>query len=318
MVTGAPRHRRASGDDVPADKDAARRRRQARNRQERVNRQKRIEGARRSESTRPTPGAPAPAPPTRPARSASTTAAAVGGLRSRIFPPRATPAPKGPAGRPSRSAAAAPPRRSSDADADEVEVADSTVPAKGRRDRSARAQPRRSEVVDVGPVSGLRGEVQRRCAQPGGRPALLALFVAAVFVIGVALFPVAPRFVLEGYGRAVVEASDARARVQEARLDRFTEADPTFASDHLFRAYPPLVAAVLALVPLALAAVAVTSLTRPTRSRTLLITAMGGFVYVFFTGIIGTYFLLGVIALGFAAYRSRKADVIDDAKVDAG
>lgn len=170
----------------------------------------------------------------------------------------------------------------------------------------------------MGEVSGLRGEVVRRSAQPGGRPALLALLVATVFVVVVAAFPVTPRIVLQGYGRVVVEASDARARVREGRLDRFDEATPRFASDLLFRSYPPLVAAVLALVPLALAAVAVASLTKPTRSRTLLITAVGGFMYVFFTGAIGTYFLLGVIALGFAAYRSRKADVIvPDATADA-
>jgi len=167
-----------------------------------------------------------------------------------------------------------------------------------------------SQVVDVGEVTGVRGEVTRRMAQPGGRAAMLALFVALVFIVAMALLPVAPRIVLEGYGRSVVDASDTRSQVREGRLDRFEDADPVFASDHLFQAYPIPVAALVALVPLALAGLAVASLTKPTRSRTLLISAMGSAMYVFFTGAIGFYFFLGVFALGFAAYKSRKADTV--------
>ncbi len=281
---------------MAAEKDAAKRRRQARNRQERSKRQTRVEGARRSESGRPsrTPeavptrkkkgsvagGAKAGAAATK-AGSTGTKAAASpapGGILGKLFPPRPD-APAGTGGRPSR------------------------------------AQPTQSVVVDVDEAAGARGWLQVRMSQPGGRPALLALFVAIVSAVTLLAFPVLPRFAFEAYGELVVQdaaqVTDATPAETTQMVDTFNDGDSVSAGTSRLGDVAPLAfALVFALIPIAISGLAVASLTKATRSRTLLISALAAALYVFFSQGIGTFFILGVAALGFAAYKSRKADAL--------
>lgn len=270
---------------MPADKDAAKRRRQARNRQERQNRQARTEGAKRA-AARPSRTAEE-----RPARAAKGTvktdlsktparpAAASGGLLGKLFPPRPEPV-QGTDGRPARTAR--PPRPP-------------------------------SEVVEVGEVPGPRGILLRLTSQPGGRAAVLALLVAMVSGLTLFVAPVAPPPVLDEYGAMVAVQADGGDPLDTAALDDVQE---DFADDPVVAEYsvglldlvPPAAAAIYALVPVLIAAMAVRALTRGTRTRTLMICAVTGVLYVVMLGPIGVFFFLGVLALGFAAYQSAKAD----------
>ena len=47
---------------------------------------------------------------------------------------------------------------------------------------------------------------------------------------------------------------------------------------------------------------------QPLKGVVLMICAVTGVIYVVFLGPIGIFFFLGVLALGFAAYQSAKAD----------
>jgi len=278
---------------VAGDKDAAKRRRQARNRQEREKRQQRTEAVRRPSRTADA------APPRRSTAKAGKGAASGrasggrdtatagarpqgGGLLGTLFPPRPQPA-GGAGGRPSR------------------------------------AQPTQSVPVDVGDVHGARGAFLRLSAQPGGRAALLALMVAVVAAITLFATPNAPLAVLDGYGEMAVEASHQNADVAAARVGRFEDADPVLERTFLLNVVPAPVAVVLAIVPVAIAAFAVSALTKPTRSRTLLIASLLAAMYFFFAGQLNPTFVIGVFALGWAAWKSRKADIpiaADDAADD--
>ncbi|HEX7133959.1 MAG TPA: hypothetical protein VF228_15390 [Iamia sp.] len=267
---------------MPADKDAAKRRRQARNRQEREARQARTEGAKRA-SARPsrtveeTPkrGGTKTSLAKDPAPSSS----APGGLLGKLFPPRPEP-----------------------------------VTGTGTGGRPGRTPRPPSEVVEVDEVPGPRGLILRLTAQPGGRAAVLALLVAVVSGIALFVLPVAPPRVMDQLGAMVVvqadggDASDS-AKI-DAALDEFADSDPVVAdySVNILDLVGPGPAIISALLPVVLGALAVRSLTRPTRSRTLMICAIAGVAYVVLSGPIGIFFLLGVLALGFAAYQSSKAD----------
>ncbi len=290
---------------MAADKDAAKRRRQARNRQERTKRQTRVEGAARSESSRPARTADAVASTTKgstaskktsarggaaaatPARSASGAGGASGGFLGKLFPPRST------------------------ADA-----------GTGSGGRPSRAQPTQSVVVDVGVTEGIRGAMMTRLSQPGGRPTMLALFVAIVSAVTLLAFPVLPRFAFEYYGQSVASASAERSGATEAEttrlLDQYNDGDTISAgTSRLIDVAPVAYTLVFSLIPIAICALAAASLTKPTRSRTLLISALAAAMYVFFSQGIGTFFILGVAALGFGAYKSRKADALVAAEGDA-
>lgn len=291
---------------MAADKDAAKRRRQARNRQERQKRQTRVEGAARSDS-RPARTADAVAATGKvkarggsarsgastrkgkatPSEDAPAAAPAPGGLLGKLFPPRPE-AGTGAGGRPSR------------------------------------AQPRESVVIDAGDAAeagGLRGWLAVRMSQPGGRPVLLALFVSIVSAVTLLAFPVLPRFAFEYYGETVVEASAAHAGESDAAttamVDTFGDGETISAgTSRLLDVAPLAYALVFSLIPVIICLLAVTSLTKPTRSRTLLISALAAAMYVFFSQGIGTFFILGVAALGFGAYKSRKADALAAAEAD--
>lgn len=274
---------------MASDKDAAKRRRQARNRQERAKRQSRVEAAGKPSSSRPARTADAVAAPsgrrgaakgTKTTTDAAAPASPIGtgSLLGKLFPPR----PQGEA-------------------------------AKGAGGRPSRAQPTRSVVVEGGGAEGVRGWLDERMAQPGGRPALLALFVAVVSAVTLLAFPVLPRFAFEYYGETVVEASGEAARESEAQIetmvDTFADGDTISAGTSRLSDVAPLTyTLVFSLIPLIICGLAVASLTKPTRSRTLLISALAAAIYVFFSQGIGTFFILGVLALGFGAYKSRKAD----------
>ncbi len=272
---------------MPADKDAAKRRRQARNRQERANRQARTEGAKRAASRpartateTPTRGdkagaAGAPGKDGRPARTSlakDEPPPRSGGLLGTLFPPRPQPGAKGADGRPVRTAR--PP----------------------------------SEVVEV-EGDGLRGLLARLTAQPGGRPVVLALFAAIVSAFTLLFFPVLPSPDLTGYGERVVEVrAEAQGKdVDDAVQDfRKKPVEQVRAPDQ--KAPQSYFALLLCLVPIALTVVAARSLTRPTRSRTLMVSAIGAVMMVLFAGVLGFYFLLVALALGWGAYQSAKAD----------
>lgn len=277
---------------MAADKDAAKRRRQARNRQERISRQKRIEAARRSESARPartaaaTPAAKGTGLKGSGSKATAGRGAAAtgsGGLLGKLFPPRPAAGAPGVGGRPSRS------------------------------------QPSRSVPVEVDDVSGIRGALLARMAQPGGRAALLALFVALVSAVTLLGFAVVPIFAFEYYGETVVEASAGGESEQSDRVAAFDEADPvTAGTGRLLDVADPIPAIVFSVVPIVISGIAVAALTKTTRSRTLLVSALAAALFVFFSRGIGTFFILGVFALGFAAYQSRKADAATAAQASEG
>jgi hypothetical protein len=259
---------------VPADKDAAKRRRQARNRQERMQRQKRIEGAKRA-ARKPAPATGGPK-----ADAGGGSATSSGGFMSRLFPPRPAATSEGADGRPSRAQPSRPVR------------------------------PTRSVPVEVEDVGGVRGFIQRSLAQPGGRPTLLALLLSVVSAVTLLAFPVIPQLVLEGYGLTVVEASPVGEDALAGRVERFEDGDPVTEMVRALDTGNPLLIVVFALVPVGISIVAARSLTSTTRSRTLLISAMAAAVYTFLTGAIGIYFFLGVVCLGWASFQSRKADAM--------
>lgn len=273
---------------MPADKDAAKRRRQARNRQERENRQARTEGAKRAASR---PSRTVEETPTRAKGAGKTslakdpapsTAAAPTGLLGKLFPPR---------------------------------------PQAASGDKAAGARPARaarppSEVVEVDAAPGPRGLLLRLTAQPGGRAAVLALLVAVVSGVTLLVAPIAPPPVLVQYGAIVAVQADGGDAGDTAAVDEVVDEYLDPQNDAVVAEYrvplldlvAPLQAGLFIAVPILIAAMAVRSLTRPTRSRTLLICAITGAIYVFMLQGIGVYFLLGVFALGFAAYQSSKAD----------
>ncbi len=129
-------------------------------------------------------------------------------------------------------------------------------------------------------------------------------------------FPVIPQFVLEGYGRTVVEASPVGEEALQGRIERFEDADPVTQMVRALDTDNPVAIVIFALVPVAISIIAASALTKPTRSRTLLISAMVAAVYTFLTGAIGVYFFLGVICLGWASFQSRKADAMVAAAAD--
>lgn len=268
---------------MPADKDAAKRRRQARNRQERENRQARTEGAKRAASRPSRTASEVPAKggaKTSLDKTPARTAPAPGGLMGKLFPPR--------------------PETGSDS---------------GPRaaDRPARAARPPSEVVVVDDATGPRGLLLRLTAQPGGRAAVLALLVTVVS--GVALFvaPVAAPAVLDEVGAVIVVHQEGGDPTSTAALDEVKEdfsEDPVSAeySVNLMELVGSGPALVYALIPILIVGMAVRSLTRPTRSRTLMISSIAGVAYVILTGAVGIFFFLGILALGYAAYQSAKAD----------
>jgi hypothetical protein len=257
---------------VPADKDAARRRRQARNRQERLNRQTRVEGAKRSAATRPSRTADRPVDKGgATARSTATTGA--GGFLDKLFPPRPEPAKRGQEGRP------------------------------------ARRPPTKSTVVEVdSDATGLRGLILRWAAQPGGRATMFAVVIALASAALLLFVPIAPRVVLEYYGETVIEASHDDPDIVSTRQEEFAEDDPVYTTDLLVNFASPLAVGLATVIPVAITGFALSGLTKPTRSRTLLIAAGIAALY----SLLGStsLFLVGAIALGFAAYQSRKADTL--------
>lgn len=271
-----------------SDKDAAKRRRQARNRQERINRQKRIEGARRSESrpsrtadagARPARGAAAAGRGGRPSRTA-TEAPAPGGILGKLFPPRPAPAARG------------------DGDA-------KAPPARGART----PMPRHSVVVDVdvADATGIRAELLRRSAQPGGRPALIGAVLAVVVTVLLFTAPLAAREAFEGYGRMVVRQVPQTEVSVDERLKTFEEDDPVvFGTERLTESAPLGLVLGVAGILLASTLAAAWSLTRPTRSRTLMLSTFALAIVSFFLGIIPIVIVVAV--LGFATFKSRQAD----------
>lgn len=171
--------------------------------------------------------------------------------------------------------------------------------------RPTRPQPVQSVVVDLEEdPGGWRGAVLRASIQPGGRPAILAL-IAGIVCAGVLVFgSVLPQASFDWFGGEVVRASGAG----DAAIADFEDADPVVHYRRLLDVLGPVGTAVFAVVPLGITVMAVRSLSRPTRSRTLLISAITAAIFVFMTQAIGIYFLVGAGALGWAAFKSRKAD----------
>lgn len=259
------------------DKDAAKRRRQARNRQERINRQKRIEGARRSEAARQSDDTGRPSRTTSGKQGDAAPQAKSTGLMGKLFPPRPAPAAKGGGG-------------------------------KGGASRPARG-PMESPVLDVGEVSGFRAQLGRRLIQPGGRATLLALTLAIVSA-GMLLFaPIVPLEAFETYGEILIEDAPIDAAERAGQMAAFEAGEVIDAGTVRITALQaPGIIVVFALVPILIAIVAVASLTRPTRSRTLLMSALASALFFFVAQGLSTFFLPGVIALGWASYQSRKLD----------
>jgi hypothetical protein len=297
---------------VPADKDAAKRRRQARNRQERENRQARTEGAKRASARpartveeTPTKGRAKTSLDKTPARSTP----ASGGILAKLFPPRPEAPAKGAEGRPARGAVV--PAKGTDGRPGRAAAAP-TGEAEARPTRAGRSARPPSEVVDVGDVSGPRGLLIRLTAQPGGRAIVLAMLVSVVFAVTLLAFPVLPSTDLSGYGETVVRARVEAAGGDEGDVDDaladFTR-NPVESVRGLEYRPPQLYVAIgIALVPILIAGFAVRGLLRPTRSRTLFMTAIAGVLYFVANPGVGLYYVLGVIALGFGAYQSSKAD----------
>lgn len=269
---------------MPADKDAAKRRRQARNRQERENRQARTEGAKRSASR---PSRTAEETPARGRGKGATTslakddapAPAPGGLLGKLFPPRPDAASSGRAGAGERP---------------------------GRR-----PPPPPSVVVEVDEgASGLPGILQRSLAQPGGKAVLLAVVVGLVCFVTLLVAPVWPTPVLTAVGEqaTTISAEVGDWGTEQEAIDAYDEGDPVFVQGAMTDAVVVPIGVAFAFLPVAISAIAFSSLTKPSRSRTLLFCAMGGVLYFFVSGPLGTYFLPGAAALGWGAWQSRKVD----------
>lgn len=282
---------------MPADKDAAKRRRQARNRQERENRQARTEGAKRAAS--------------RPARTASDTppvSVAKGGGRSKGGRTTTTAA-KGKDGRPSRTLSAdeAAPARSGGLLGS---LLPPRQPAGGGEARPGRPARVPSQVVEVDVDPGVRGYLQRWSAQPGGRPALLALLAAVVAALSLIALPVLPSYDLAGYGEKVVTAKvEAEEGADASTDDALAEmrSNPTETVRALELKAPQVYLVLMGfVVPILLASTAIRSLLRPTRSRTMLVCAIAGAMFVLLQGSIP--FLLVAAFLGWGAWQSSKAD----------
>lgn len=267
-----------------SDKDAAKRRRQARNRQERINRQKRTEAARPTSRTGSSPGRGG-----RPSRSAAPAPAVGGGFLGKLFPPR------------------------SDA---------GSKTGDGARGRPARApQPRESVVLEIpdDDLAGVRGAILRRMAQPGGRATTVAVVLAVTAVVLLFAVPLAPRYAFpaadagtatrEGDGsfaEMVVRESPGTEAERTERLKALEDRDPeALGSQRLTEVLSPVVVAGFALVLLLVVGTAFRALTRPTRSRTLLISSFALVAVMF---VLGQILLPLVAALAFASYQSRKAD----------
>jgi hypothetical protein len=142
---------------------------------------------------------------------------------------------------------------------------------------------------------------------------VLALLVAVISGATLFFAPVAPPTVLDQLGAVIVVQQEGGDPTSAAAIDEVQEdfrEDPVAAdySVGLLELVGPGPALVYALIPVLIAGLAVRSLTRPTRSRTLMISSIAGVAYVILTGPVGIYFFLGVLALGFAAYQSAKAD----------
>lgn len=275
-----------------SDKDAAKRRRQARNRQERINRQKRTEGARKPEPSRSSRSAGTAGRDGRPSRAANP-APASGGFLGKLFPPRPAPAAKG-----------------------EGEGGESARPQRV-------AQPRESVVydVDTGGATGLRLQVVRHMAQPGGRATTIALVLSVVVAVMLFTAPLAlrPAFPATDVGTAtelgegafaemVVRAVPGTEAELTERLEALEDSDPVaFGTERFTEVLSPVVIGGFALVLILITATAFRSLTRTTRSRTLMISSFA-LVGVMFFSALGQVLLPLVAALAFASYQSRKAD----------
>lgn len=286
---------------MPADKDAAKRRRQARNRQERAARQARTEGAKRAANRPARTATEAP-----PARAAKGGKGDKGGTTAKGG--KAGAAAAGKDGRPSRTSLA-----KDEAPARSGGLLGTLFPPRPQPEAGADGKPARSarppsQVVEV-EGDGVRAMITRLTAQPGGRPVVLALFAAVVSALTLVLFPVLPSPDLDAYGKRVVEV---RAEVQGEDIDdavsdfRVTPVERVRALEQ--KAPQAYIALLIGLVPVIITAVAARSLTRPTRSRTLMVSAIGAVMLVFFAGGVGFYFLLVALALGWGAYQSAKAD----------
>lgn len=274
-----------------SDKDAAKRRRQARNRQERINRQKRTDAARPSRDAGRSSASSRSGRDGRPSRSA-TSAPSSGGFLGKLFPPRSEPAGKG-----DRSESPRPAR----------------VP-----------QPRESIVLEFAAddgLSGMRGAVLRRMAQPGGRATTVALVLALMVVVMLFVVPLAlrPAFPAVDAGRAtqegegsfaemVVRASPGTEAERTERLEALEDREPAALGTQRFtEVLSPVILAGFSLVLLLIVGTAFRSLDRPSRSRTLLITSFA-VVGIMFVTPLGNVLLPLVAALAFASYQSRKAD----------
>lgn len=264
---------------MPAEKDAAKRRRQARNRQERLNRQNRVEGAKKSPArpARTTTGRaeakPDPSAAGKAAKPDDTARpAASGGFLDKLFPPR------------------------SDAD--------------GKTGRSDRPPPltRTPSVVVEMEGTGAAAQIRHRLAQPGGMPVVLAFIAALASAVALIALPIVPRPVQEVPARMAVAASTSDKADRDARLETFDDAEPVTESARITDVVSPALAAGYALFPLLLTGMALISLTKVSRGRTLFFSAMLGALYVFMTGVF-SFFLIGAALLGYAAYKTRKADV---------
>jgi hypothetical protein len=141
--------------------------------------------------------------------------------------------------------------------------------------------------------------------------AMLALLAGAAALLAGA--PVAPPPVLDQLGAVIVVQQDGGDPTSTAALDDVKEdfrEDPVAApySEGLIDLVGPVPAVFYILVPLLIGALALRALTRPTRSRSLMISSIAGVAFVILTGPVGIFSFLGVLALGFAAYQSAKAD----------
>jgi hypothetical protein len=273
---------------VPADKDAAKRRRQARNRQERQNRQARTEGAKRSAAR---PSRTVEETPDRSAKGAKT--AAKGGKTDLSkTPARPQPAPGGLMGK------LFPPRP-------QAEGTDGTA-------RPARPLRPPSQIVEVEDVPGLRGLLMRLLAQPGGRATIAGALFAVVAAATVLALPTWPSPDLTGYGEMVVEqALDARGATEDEIDDAVSEVQTSSLEQLRGIGYPaPQVyfVVLISLMPALIGYMAVRALLRPTRSRALLWCSFGGVAVFLFNQVTGIYFLPAVICWGFAAVQSSRAD----------
>ncbi|MBI2710639.1 MAG: hypothetical protein HYX34_13255 [Actinobacteria bacterium] len=294
-----------------SDRDAPKRRRQARNRQQREALAARRSAAARRESTKSTAE-----PPANPSRSP------VRGVRRRASvasPPAGETAAGRRSGRPAPGPTRAPSRAPSKAAGNRAatsagsgagpEVGSGAGPEAGNR--VARAHRVAEATAARREAGGLGGMVADLRSKPGGSWVGLAFVGALVAFVAAAAFPVFPRPVLPLATKAAIQQRqsglDAAAKTNGTKATKLAVPKVRYEQVRLRELLPPWSLALFGLPLLLIGFAVLSSRNNPDPSKIWMWCALGvGVVFVLY-GVILTFLMPAVAAMGFGAFKARKA-----------